>query len=807
MKKYHKIALAVACAFLIVICFLFKKMHNDNIDLNLYDPHEFNFTFSMKDIEVLNTYNSSVTSNNKKRKVKLNIDNDIYEVEIDKIKDYLLSNSTEEDRISFELIFKDDNMFTKSNKINALAYSNDIIDKSIKLNYLAKKFGLIVPSMDLARISINGNDEGYFLLSQCYDKKFLEENNFKNAAIVKIKKDDNYRIDVLCNNSIEQNIKKLCKDILSESKNKEYLDDEYIKNMGAVNYILDSNIGINEESVFLFDINNMKIYPIMDSSMINCTYDNNLINLEAYISKHNDEIETYVNNSNVNLDDFSNNGFTNSTGIINNKAYLKKLYIGNKEAYINEKDKIIFVNLPKETKVINNIKYELNTNKDVFIRDDQNQKVILKNNANYNFKKYIYQGEITIDGNQIPYDIFITTGQANLLSINTEKHGKIQPIDLKNKNSCKMIYMQSGGKLQSLTGGIEIYEDENQPKKNYSIKLNNGYNIDELEDVREIVLDGIDSDESLIRKKLMLDIMQSINKQYDQKSQFVELLINGEYAGLYVMSPKIDEDFLKLDDYDQDDEDNNALLFKATDVNADFTPNNILLNLHNKKYEDFPKGLQPLNKDDDPILGWHSGYKQKVPHINEFGERWSKLEELIKFVATASDEEFNKNIFNIIDKKQYIEACVISQMIGAASESVQNQYLWKEKGENQKFKFIPNEYHKAFGLDNNYNKIHAQSWVTNSLFNRCMNIPEFNNEFWIRVKQVTLDDKRKDFISNKINEYQKIIDSARIRNYLRWKRYYSGVLSNINSTTREIEDIENWMNNRWNWLKAESVKH
>ncbi|WDV44262.1 CotH kinase family protein [Clostridiaceae bacterium M8S5] len=788
MKKVLRIATFFGCVLLIATCFLFAIIEKKDVDLSKYNVENIDLTLSMKDIEVMNTYKTSATSNNKKRKVIMNIEDISYEATIDKLDENLPLDSEE---ISFELSIEDDNAFIKQDKLRVLAYDKLAIDKSMKIMYLADNMKLLNAGANVCKVSINNVDKGYYLLTDKYSSDFLKSNNITNGAVIKIsRKKGKYDIDFIATTSKHKDLENQCQKLFSEIVTTQLIDESTTKNIATIGYLIG---GINTSNMyFALDVDRKTLSPIIDSQMV---YEkaSNLIDIDKYDQE---ALRQNAINLGINIDDMYNQKVDIKK--VEDNMYLTELYISGEKALINEKEGLIFVSLPRGVDTINTISYKAKDNKRLYIQDSSNQRVLLENNKSYDFKEYIYRGKLFIENVAREYDIFITTGDVDIMHVDLGEE-----IDPKEKKPCDIMYL-SRKEAHRLSAGIELYNDNKQPKKNYSIKLKKDNKIETLGDFREIILDGIDKDSSLIKKKLMYDIMNSVGNS-KLKARFIEVIIDGDYKGLYVLSPKIDEDFLNLDDFNRDYNFNNALLYKAMDINADFKSTNTILDLHKNKYEDFPKQRQPKQKADDPILGYHSGYEQKHPKINEFGERYSQIESLVKFIATASDKEFINNIFSMIDKESYIRNCAILQVLGVNNLSVQDQYVYREKGKATTFKFIPNDSNSVFGMINQ-SYVDYDTLMSNSLYNRCMNSPQFNKEVWSKIKEITNKLITENYISNKTKQYKKEIAPAQSRNYWAWCRKYKS-LNNINLYSREIQSINILMNKRLSWLKAESDKY
>lgn len=93
------------------------------------------------------------------------------------------------------------------------------------------------------------------------------------------------------------------------------------------------------------------------------------------------------------------------------------------------------------------------------------------------------------------------------------------------------------------------------PKKSYRIKLekNIDFGLLGMNKSKTWLLDALVTDSSCLRTKIASDIWNKMNEDLnteehiDLNAKFVELYVNGEYIGLYLLKETIDENLLKLD--------------------------------------------------------------------------------------------------------------------------------------------------------------------------------------------------------------------------------------------------------------------
>lgn len=103
------------------------------------------------------------------------------------------------------------------------------------------------------------------------------------------------------------------------------------------------------------------------------------------------------------------------------------------------------------------------------------------------------------------------------------------------------IYLPDGalhytGSLESMKGrGNSTWTQEKKP---YNLELRNSADLLNMGDAKKWVLLANYYDDSHIRNKVVLDAAQYLNLPYTPQCQWVDLFLNGEYAGLYLLSEK-----------------------------------------------------------------------------------------------------------------------------------------------------------------------------------------------------------------------------------------------------------------------------
>ena len=276
------------------------------------------------------------------------------------------------------------------------------------------------------------------------------------------------------------------------------------------------------------------------------------------------------------------------------------------------------------------------------------------------------------------------------------------------------IYTGIDGTIISSNIGIEIRGGFSQtyPKKTYDIEFWNDASGMETIDVQfgnlreddDWVLDAMYNEplriNSYLAHKLWLDMNELYYQSDEPKAKsgadvmFVEVSINNEYQGIYLLSEQVDRSLLKLKKnvdtqirgelykgYTWDD----AVLFNEPDE----TPNN-------------------------NSLTW-SGYEYRYPtDIID----WSNVEELVDFVVNSSDEEFQDEIESRFDISNLMDYFIFLNLARMRDNSGKNIYLCRYDND-QPYFLTPWDLDGSWGLLwNGTNDNFTDDILSNRLFDR-----------------------------------------------------------------------------------------
>ncbi len=171
-----------------------------------------------------------------------------------------------------------------------------------------------------------------------------------------------------------------------------------------------------------------------------------------------------------------------------------------------------------------------------------------------------------------------------------------------------------------------------------------------------------------MRDRLAYDLFRSFSEpgkpRYSPHVRLVELVVNGDYKGLYNLVDRVDADLLELGKGSGADR---AVLYKATGSGASFkTPD-------------------------------RDSYVQQVPDWRD-GEFWGPYEKLIAFVGQSTPEVFRRDVERIIDVDNVIDFEILLALTANGEGQNYNLYLARRAGADARFVIVPWDYDISFSL-------------------------------------------------------------------------------------------------------------
>lgn len=252
-------------------------------------------------------------------------------------------------------------------------------------------------------------------------------------------------------------------------------------------------------------------------------------------------------------------------------------------------------------------------------------------------------------------------------------------------NKEKMLLTESYTQLKVRGGTSFVF-----PKQQYKISLTQedmekkskislfGMNADE-----DYILDAMWNDYSKIRTKLSFELWNQMSShnvnygQFDYDAEYVELYINQEYNGLYMLKEFID--------------------WRMLGVNK-FTEENSGIVLKGNGYAKWDQALYDQDKNTDFVLGFSMKYPSNK---SDYSKYWDFMMDKIYTEFYDRDNVTEEYILENFDLENYIDYKIFIHIIcGNDNFGLNNVYCYiKSMNEGNKIKLVPWDLDMTWGYD------------------------------------------------------------------------------------------------------------
>jgi hypothetical protein len=356
--------------------------------------------------------------------------------------------------------------------------------------------------------------------------------------------------------------------------------------------------------------------------------------------------------------------------------------------------------------------------------------------------------------------------------------------DEKVECSLKMVPPEGsagGGKL--LAGTVRFHGSTSQayPKKSYAITLNEPARLLDLSHRAHWILNAAYIDRSLMRHKLSYDLFQSLaserNRRVAASSRFIELQLDGNYHGVYLLMERLDGDLLGFRPF-RSNEVSQACLYKAIDHAANFG--------------------QP----------GHGGYEQREPDplVLPYSQ---PLDELNRFVSTAPAAAFfdpKTGIESRLDLDNAIDFHLLVLLTSNSDGITKNFFIGRDApGTNPpapRFLFAPWDYDGTFGRNWNATPFPAGAWLSNHLFERLMSEAAYRARFLARWKQLREGQFSTQTVQAMMDANVRTLGAAAQRNLARWPTTGWPYPDRV-TFDQDIAQMKSWIQVHLKWLDQE----
>ncbi|MBO6794621.1 MAG: CotH kinase family protein [Balneolaceae bacterium] len=312
------------------------------------------------------------------------------------------------------------------------------------------------------------------------------------------------------------------------------------------------------------------------------------------------------------------------------------------------------------------------------------------------------------DDSTLP-EIYITINPEHLDSILTHNYSD-------KEYPAEFVFMREETRDTVSNIGFRIRGNTSRASQKKSFKVS----FDTFEDGREYYgldkmnINGEHNDPSIIRSKLSWDVFAALDVPAP-RSNHVKLYINGDYYGLYINVEHIDNEF--VDDRFGSDAGN---LYKSL----------------------YPSDLTYLGENPGDYKREEHGRRIYELKTNEDVDDYTDIANFIKFLAQASDQDFEHKIRDYINVDGVLRVMAVDMLTGMWDDYMfnKNNFYLYQNPETNTFEFIPFDYDNTFGIDwfnIDWSTRNINDWGSNDnrpLTDRLFAIPKYKNRLHYYIK-------------------------------------------------------------------------
>lgn len=302
---------------------------------------------------------------------------------------------------------------------------------------------------------------------------------------------------------------------------------------------------------------------------------------------------------------------------------------------------------------------------------------------------------------------------------------------------CLVQLTETNGMVWDLPGG-EIHLRGNTAlvkamKPYYEIEFEKPHGIDGLVKSKHLLLTSVYRDPAIMRDRLAYDLFRSFSApgkpRYTPHARFVEVVVNGDYMGVYEMTDRIDAELLGFGDTAVDPA-HPAVLYKAMDASATFERRN------------------------------PGAYVQKVPHWKD-GATWGPYNEFMDFISQSDSNTFAREVEQRIDVDNIIDFELFLGVAQNGEGRNYNLFIARRGGAGEKFFLVPWDYDMSF-----WGEIKANNYLIDRLH---QDLPGYMDRLKARWKELRAGPLTDDHVMARIDElHAELAGGPADRNFRRW---------------------------------------
>ena len=320
-------------------------------------------------------------------------------------------------------------------------------------------------------------------------------------------------------------------------------------------------------------------------------------------------------------------------------------------------------------------------------------------------------------------------------------------------------------------------------KKPYRIKLADKQPLLGMKKSKHFALlahaDDSNDRKGFMRNAVGFELSRMIGMTYTPDARPLEVVLNGDYIGLYFLTEHIRVDKDRVNIVEQEDEEtDNEKITGGWLVEID-------------------------NYDDDPHITIKEGGKTtmwityKTPEVLSPQQEQYLTEQMKLIDNLVYGDKNSDELWNYLDMDALAKFYIVQELTDNYESFHGSCYLHKELGENEKWYFGPVwDFGSSFNRDKSQYMYQGDVWHNHWIPEICK-FPAFMN----RVKEVWNEFYNGDYnnIYNFIDTHENLIAQAAVKDKERWSQYHGSqtIGTYIERTTNVLRKNAEWLNEQW----------
>ena len=320
-------------------------------------------------------------------------------------------------------------------------------------------------------------------------------------------------------------------------------------------------------------------------------------------------------------------------------------------------------------------------------------------------------------------------------------------------------------------------------KKPYRIKLADKQPLLGMKKSKHFALlahaDDSNDRKGFMRNAVGFELSRMIGLTYTPDARPLEVVLNGDYIGLYFLTEHIRVDKDRVNIVEQEDEEtDNEKITGGWLVEID-------------------------NYDDDPHITIKEGGKTtmwityKTPEVLSPQQEQYLIEQMKLIDNLVYGDKNSEELWNYLDMDALAKFYIVQELTDNYESFHGSCYLHKELGENEKWYFGPVwDFGSSFNRDKSQYMYQGDVWHNHWIPEICK-FPAFMD----RVKEIWNEFYNGDYnnIYNFIDTHENLIAQAAVKDKERWSQYHGSqtIGTYIERTTNVLRKNAEWLNDQW----------